>query len=125
MNLDDELRNKTVTNGNFGDQSQLAQGLKFALRAGKNWNPLSMAGKESLELIQTSVARILSGDPNEAGHWNEIASLARMMGKDLEISRSNRTAEINAARERAGIKTMAPAEEVHEGWAEIDGQTDP
>ena len=57
MNLDDYLRDKTITNGDFGDQSNLAQALKFGMRQGKNWNPLSMAGKEALELIQTSCRR--------------------------------------------------------------------
>ena len=122
MNLDDSLRDKTITNGDFGDMSNLAQALKFGMRQGRNWNPLSMAGKEALELIQTHVAKILCGDPNEAKHWNDIASLARLISKNLETdprAKPSRLAEINAARERAGIKVMEVAQD-----EDLDGQSD-
>ncbi len=117
-NLDDILRDKIITNGNFGDMSGLAQGFKFVLRRGKNWEPLAPAGKEALELIAARIAMILSGDPNSADHWNKLAMYARLMGKELETQPKSRLSEINAARERVGIKVMDPA-------TDIDGQTDP
>jgi hypothetical protein len=102
MNLDDDLRTKQVTNGPFEDMSQLSQALKFALRRGRNWEPMGPESKEALELIATHLAKILVGDANEAKHWNDIATLARIRGKALDVPKpSNRIAEIAQARVRA------------------------
>jgi hypothetical protein len=84
MNLDDELRTKTTANGPFEDVAQLAQGIKFALRRGRNWEPMSPESKEALEQIASRLAMILTGDPNEAKHWNRIAMYARIRDKALE-----------------------------------------
>ena len=104
MNLDDDLRNKQIMNGPFEDMSQLSQALKFALRRGRNWEPMGPESKEALELIATHLAKILVGNATEAKHWNDIATLARLRGKALEDSlpkKPDRIADIAAARTRA------------------------
>jgi hypothetical protein len=84
MNLDDTLRENQIVNGPFEDMAQLAQALKFAMRRGRNWEPLDASNKEALEQIASRLARILSGDPNAAMHWDHIAATARLRGKALE-----------------------------------------
>jgi hypothetical protein len=77
MNLDDSL---------FEDMSALAQGLKFAFRRGKNWETLPPESKEALELIASSLAQILTGNPSDARRWVDIATLANLRSKALEKS---------------------------------------
>jgi hypothetical protein len=86
VNLDDELRNKITVNGPFEDVAQLAQALKFAMRRGKNWEPMPVESKEALEQIASRLAMILTGDANEPKHWNRIAQYARVRDKALEQS---------------------------------------
>ena len=59
MNIDDLLRDKEATHGNFDDTATVAQTLKAVMRRGRNWESLPNQSKESLELIATKVARIL------------------------------------------------------------------
>jgi hypothetical protein len=98
MNLDESLREKQVTNGPFEDMAQLSQAIKFALRRGRNWEPMGPESKEALELITTHFAKILVGDANEAKHWNDIAVLARIRGKALEGSLEKNIAQTAQAR---------------------------
>lgn len=98
MNLDDLLRDKIQTNGNFNDVSELAQGFKFALRRGKNWERLTPAAKEALELIQSRIAMILTGDAISADHWNKLAMYARLMGRELESKPTSRPTDFTGVR---------------------------
>jgi hypothetical protein len=84
MNLDDSLRDKAVACGDIETSAQISQGIKFMMRRAKNWDNLNSHAKEALELISTNIASVLVGDPNNANHWNAIATMARMMGKPLE-----------------------------------------
>ena len=112
MNLDDSLRDKIRTNGAFEDVASLSQAIKFVLRRGKNWETMPPESKEALELSATSIARILTGDHLEPNHWSTLATYGWMRGNALELAAtkpSNRLAEIQAARQAAGIKIMGSA----------------
>lgn len=85
MNLDETLRDKQVTNGPFEQTSELAQSFKFLMRRGPNWDDLPMDSKEALELIASHLAKILHGDHLQPKHWNDIATLARIRGKALDV----------------------------------------
>jgi hypothetical protein len=93
MNLDDSLRDNC-----FDDTAQLAQGLKFALRRGKNWEAMGPESKEALELIATEIAKILTEVGDEAQQWNNIAFFARIRGKALEGSLEKTIAQTAQAR---------------------------
>jgi len=84
MNLDDNLHETQRTIGQFEDNAQLSQAIKFALRRGKNWEALSMESKEALELISSNIAAILTGDATGTVHWHAIAIMARLRSKALE-----------------------------------------
>ncbi len=47
-------------------------------RVRKKLSPLSATQRESLDLIATKIARILSGDPNHEDHWLDIEGYARI-----------------------------------------------
>jgi hypothetical protein len=80
MNIDDTLRDKESSHGNFAEMAALAQTLKAIMRRGKNWENLPNTSKEALEMIATKVSRILNGDASEPEHWNDIAGYARLQG---------------------------------------------
>ena len=51
-------------------------------RARKGLPYLSATQLESMDLILTKIARILSGDPNEPDHWRDIEGYARLANKE-------------------------------------------
>lgn len=85
MNL---VTNKTLKErgnryGSFEGQSALCQSLKAVMQASAGWKRLSPSQKESLEMIQHKVARILNGDPNYADSWHDIAGYATLIDEQL------------------------------------------
>ena len=48
------------------------------------WDRLSADQRESLEMVQHKVARILNGDPNYADSWVDIAGYAKLVADRLE-----------------------------------------
>jgi hypothetical protein len=78
MNIDDLLKDREATHGNFEDTATVAQTLKAVMRRGRNWESLPNQSKEALEQIATKVARILNGDATDPEHWNDIAGYARL-----------------------------------------------
>ena len=109
MNLDDTLRDQAITNGSLDDSAELAQAMKFVLRRGKNWDTLPPVAKEALERTATHISMILTGDANEAGHWNSIAGLMRTRGKALENFESGIQ---RLARAKAILRTVENDEEL-------------
>jgi hypothetical protein len=107
MNLDDSLRDKVMVNGAFEETAQMAQGIKFALRRGKNWELLPPESKEALEQIASSIAMLLTGDAYEPKHWHLIASYARVRDKALE-AKSLESGVAQAARTRVNLFDPAP-----------------
>lgn len=76
----DILVERNKTHGDFADHAEITQVLKNSMRYGKNWDTLSHAQREALEMIAHKVGRILSGDPAHADHWDDIAGYA-LLGK--------------------------------------------
>jgi len=70
--------------GSFLGQSRITQELKDTMKRSPNWTTLSSSQKESLEMIQHKVARILNGDPNYSDSWHDIAGYASLVDDELE-----------------------------------------
>ena len=75
-------RNKQY--GPFIDHSKIAQGLKDIMRAAPGWSRLAPDQKESLELIQHKIARILNGDPTYLDSWVDCGGYIRLVTDRLE-----------------------------------------
>ena len=71
------------THGDFYRVAGTAQELKDVLRRGKNWKTLDDTQRETLEMIATKIARILSGNPHEVDHWRDIAGYAMLIERWL------------------------------------------
>lgn len=83
MSYQNEILNqRESTHGDYSHTSAIAQDLKSIVRG--NSNGLNNRQAESLDLICTKIARILSGDPNCKDSWDDIAGYANLVGEDLQ-----------------------------------------
>ena len=78
------LAERQKTHGDFVTHAALCQELTDAMRVQSGWLHLSPDQRESLEMIQHKVARVLNGNPNEADHWRDIAGYATLVSRRLE-----------------------------------------
>ena len=71
------------THGPWALQADTAQRLKFSIKAGLvGGRPkLSASQAEAVDMILVKISRIVSGDPNEADHWDDIMGYAKL-GRD-------------------------------------------
>jgi hypothetical protein len=64
---------RAKTHGDFGATAEIAQAIKSVYRTGRNWDRLNDEQREALDAIATKTARILSGKPDCADHWQDCA----------------------------------------------------
>ena len=64
--------------GDWAEQSKIAQDLKDYMRAQPGWERLNAHQRESLDMIQHKISRILNGDPNHRDSWADIAGYAHI-----------------------------------------------
>lgn len=79
MNARQLTAKRARTHGHWPDQAARAQRLKAVLF--KNSVALSPQQHEALELIATKLSRIVSGDPNHADHWRDVAGYATLVAE--------------------------------------------
>jgi hypothetical protein len=76
------LNTRQTTHGPYAQTAKISQELKAAMHA-NGWDSLNHLQCEALELIATKIARILSGNPNTAEHWKDIAGYAELVVREL------------------------------------------
>lgn len=77
------LHERGNTYGDFYEHARITQNLKLTMQRTGNWDRLTPAMRESLEMIVHKVGRILNGDPNYKDSWTDIIGYARLVEKDL------------------------------------------
>ena len=82
--MDAMLTERNSIHGDFTGNATTAQALKYVMRQGKNWEEMPAWMRESLEQMQTKVARILSGDFNHPDHWKDLQGYPRLVETRLE-----------------------------------------
>ena len=82
--IEELLAERGKVHGDFTYHALFTQCLKENMRNAPNWNNLSHVQKESLEMIQHKIGRILAGDPNHADHWDDIAGYATLAAQRVE-----------------------------------------
>ena len=65
--------------GDFTTQAAIAQDLKDYMRLLPGWKDLLPHQRESLDMIQHKISRILNGDPNVVDSWADIAGYAHIV----------------------------------------------
>ena len=75
------LNERESSHGDFSTTAMIAQDLKSIVRG--NSHKLDNRQAESLDLICTKIARLLSGDNNCKDTWDDIAGYANLIGERL------------------------------------------
>lgn len=91
------LNEKEMIHGDFVDTARISQRLKDVMydeinhRMGRrSGTSLSYVQLESLNQICMKISRIISGDPDEEEHWDDIAGYAKLVSERHRNDRSNR-----------------------------------
>ena len=92
MAIDPPIEARHETHGDYTNTAQVSQHLKTTMRNARNWNRLSNDKRESLDMIMTKVARIMSGEPNEPDHWLDIEGYAKLARERLSETQAQREA---------------------------------
>lgn len=64
--------------GDWAQQAVIAQDLKDYMRSVSGWKNLLPHQRESLDMIQHKISRILNGDPGHRDSWADIAGYAHI-----------------------------------------------
>lgn len=78
------LEQREQTHGKYCDVSRLAQSLRASFRLNPRWWLLPPEHRESLDMMASKIARIVSGNPNEKDHWQDIEGYARLVLRAIE-----------------------------------------
>lgn len=101
-NIEETLNARLETYGKFQYHADIAQGLKAIMYQCPKWSKLAPDMKESLEMVQHKVARILNGDPAYIDNWHDIAgyvTLVEIRLKEEKQARSDiRSLELGLAK---------------------------
>ena len=79
----DILNEREKTHGSYASTAAMAQQNKDCYTHAPNWLEMDDTQRESLDLIATKIARILSGNPHEIDHWVDVAGYANLIVRDL------------------------------------------
>lgn len=76
--IDQVLAERKTTHGEFSENAQIAQDLKYVVRASSGYISLSPDKKEALDMILHKCARICTGNANEVDHWRDIGGYSKL-----------------------------------------------
>lgn len=83
MNVEETLAQRQNTHGDFAVNAEAAQVLKRTVVAYKT-QTLSTVQAEALDNICQKIARIITGNPNHADNWHDIAGYATLAEKAID-----------------------------------------
>jgi hypothetical protein len=69
--------------GDYAGHAYLSQNLKRAMADSKNWEKMPDRMRESLEMVQHKIARILNGNPHYADSWHDIIGYVKLIIDDM------------------------------------------
>lgn len=75
------LGERGKTHGDYGAQARMTQKIKNTFRSGQNWENLNDVQRDALEMAAVKIGRILTGDPDVADHWDDLAGYAKLPTK--------------------------------------------
>ena len=77
------IQQRGKTYGSFALNAAKAQQLKENIRDSVQWENMTDVQKEAAEAIVIKLARILTGDPNHADSWHDIAGYASLAEQSI------------------------------------------
>jgi len=69
------------THGAFAENARISQAIKAIARGVPGWLELTDVQREALEMIALKLSRILSGNPHEVDHWDDVAGYAALAAR--------------------------------------------
>lgn len=81
--LDNILAERGSRYGAFKDNADVSQNVKCAIRRGMNYNRLAVDQLEAIDQIASKLSRIVTGDPDYADNWDDIAGFATLVANRL------------------------------------------
>ena len=83
-NIEATLEQRGSRYGSFDEHARITQNIKGAMADSPNWQSLSPAMKEALEMLAHKAGRILNGDPNYHDSWHDIIGYTKLVADTLE-----------------------------------------
>lgn len=84
MNINQTLKERGSTHGEYAERSRVSQNIKKAMLDSLNWELLSDSQKESLDMVAHKISRILTGDANHHEHWHDIIGYTKLVADKLD-----------------------------------------
>ncbi len=75
------LQERAETHGRFEDNARHAQHLKDYWRESEAWAAMPHEHREALDQIAEKFSRILSGQADFAGHWEDVSGYSELARK--------------------------------------------
>lgn len=91
MTIEKTLKQRGSIYGAFADNAETSQILKQTMRQAKNWDDLSYAQQEALEMVQHKISRLLNGNPNYQDNVVDILGYTELMFKDMKAKNGKKT----------------------------------
>lgn len=79
MTAQQTIEDRENSHGDYKVQAGFSQQLKGAMRNHPGWINLNDCQRESMDMIAVKMSRVLTGDPNTADHWTDIAGYATLV----------------------------------------------
>lgn len=82
--INDTLNERHNSYGSFKEVAACSRSIKATFAMSNNYtHRISSSQKESLDMIASKLARILTGDPNHVDSWHDIAGYATLIADEL------------------------------------------
>lgn len=78
------LAERQSTHGEYSEHARATQSILRVLQAERRWPQLSDMQKESLHMLAHKMGRIVTGNPDIADHWDDIAGYSKLISQRLE-----------------------------------------
>lgn len=91
MTIEKTLKQRGSIYGAFADNAETSQILKQTMRQAKNWDELSYAQQEALEMVQHKISRMLNGNHNYQDNVVDILGYTELMFKDMKAKNGKKT----------------------------------
>jgi hypothetical protein len=88
-NIRDVLNARQSTHGDYTDHARVTQNIKAMMHDSPNWSRLHADQIETLDMLAHKIGRILSGEPDFADHWDDMAGYATLSADRVRQRLSN------------------------------------
>lgn len=78
--IDKILAERAKTHGDYTEHADCTQEIMAVLMKHRRWTDLTADQRETLHMIAHKMGRVVTGNPNVADHWDDIAGYAKLSG---------------------------------------------